>query len=639
MDFVKINNVAMLPSFLKELMDKVADGMIPYQWQALNDSIPDAAPSYCIRNLRAAAGEIKAEHGGCVFQDSDLAKWIEAASYTLAWKPDKKLEEDIDEAVRLMEKAQLPDGYLNTYYQLTDITKRFTNLRDHHELYCAGHLLEAACAYYEVTGKRRFLDVMERYVDLIDMTFGPEEGKLPGYPGHEEIELALIKLYSVTHNEKHLRLAKFFIDQRGQTDAFFDEEAKRRGSGVGWDRSVYSGNRYYQAYEPVRQQKRALGHAVRQLYLLSGMADVARETGDETLRKACTDMWKDVTRRQMYITGAVGQSAYGEAFTFDYDLPNDSVYGETCASIALFFFALRMLRLKPLGEYGDICDTVLYNGTISGMNDKGDRFFYVNPLECVPERSEKSQPHRHIRPNRQKWFGCACCPPNLARMIANLPACVFMHEKNTAYMNLFTSCTADIPLESGNAHLRCETRYPLDGRIVLRVEDSAPGFCLALRLPAWAKTYELTVNGKTTETVMDEGFLYLENLTAGDEIVYDLHMPVQAVSAHPRVTQDAGLVAVRRGPVIYCLEEADNGKNLSAIAISRQAAFACEERLGTVCVSASAKRTSEDGWDEYELYAADRAPVYEDVCARFIPYYLWNNRGEGEMRVWVRALD
>ncbi|MBR5751699.1 MAG: glycoside hydrolase family 127 protein [Clostridia bacterium] len=639
MDFVKIKNVHMKPSFLSDLMDKVADGMIPYQWQALNDLVPDAAPSYCMRNLRAAAGEIKAPHGGCVFQDSDLAKWIEAASYTLAWKPDPKLEEEIDEAVRLMEKAQLPDGYLNTYYQLTDITKRFTNLRDHHELYCAGHLLEAACAYYEVTGKRRFLDVMERYVDLIDRTFGPEDGKLPGYPGHEEIELALVKLYSITQNEKHLKLAKFFIDQRGQGEGYFNEEAVRRGESTAWDRSVYSGNRYYQAHMPVRQQNKALGHAVRQLYLLCGMADVARETQDEALLKVCREMWKDVTRRQMYITGAVGQSAYGEAFTFDYDLPNDSVYGETCASIALFFFALRMMKSKPLGEYGDICDTLLYNGTISGMNESGDRFFYVNPLECVPERSEKSQPHRHIRPSRQKWFGCACCPPNLARMIANLPACLFLHEGSTAYMNLFSSCEAEIPLEGGCVRLACETKYPWDGKIALRIKESFPGFRLALRLPRWVKTYELTVNGKTPETVMDEGFVYLEGLASGDEIVYDLHMPVQAVSAHPRVTQDAGLIAVRRGPVVYCLEEADNGKNLSALALSRQAEFRCEERMGAVCVSAPARRLSEDGWDEYELYASDRVPVYEDVTARFIPYYLWNNRGEGEMRVWVRALS
>ncbi len=643
MNTVSIKDVSIRPSFFRSLMDMVASRMIPFQWEALNDRVPDAAPSYCIRNLRAVIGEIEAPHGGCVFQDSDLAKWIEAASYTLVWSRNETLEANIDYTVSLMQKAQRPDGYLNTYYQLTDISKRFTNLRDNHELYCAGHLIEAAVAYYEATGKRAFLDVMLKYVDLIDQTFGLEEGKLKGYPGHEEIELALVKLYSVTGDKKHLALARYFIDQRGAQDSYFDEEAKRRGGEPGWGHSVYARNLYYQAGSPVRQQKAALGHAVRQLYLLSGMADVARETGDESLRDACVTMWKNITRRQMYITGAVGQSAFGEAFTFDYDLPSDLIYGETCASIALFFFAQRMLRLQPLGEYGDICDTVLYNGTISGVNIEGNRFFYVNPLESVPERSRKNQSFAHIKSERQPWFGCACCPPNLARMIAALPGSVCTSLQNTLYVNLYTSCRVDTQLNGSRVCFECDTRYPWDGEIRIKLDACFEGFVLALRLPGWVETYELTVNGANVVTTMDDGYLFIEGLKPGDEVRYNLHMPARTVRSHPRLRQTAGQLAVQRGPVVYCLEETDNGSLLSSVCISPAANFTLEETsikgMPLVCLSAPAKRQTESGWDEYELYASRHEPVYEDFTARFVPYFAWNNRGMGEMRVWLRAFE
>ncbi len=641
MQKVSSKDVNIRPSFLRTLMDRVADRMIPYQWETLNDLVPDAAPSYCIRNLKAAAGLIDAPHGGCVFQDSDLAKWIEAASYMLVWRDDPETEKHIDYAVELMEKAQTEDGYLNTYYQLTDITKRFTNLRDNHELYCAGHMLEAACAYYEATGKRKLLDIMSRYVDLIDATFGPEENKKHGYPGHEEIELALVKLYSITKDEKHLRLAKYFIDERGSAAQYFDREAEQRASSYAWERSVYAKNVYYQAGSPVREQFQAIGHAVRQVYLLIGVAEVARETGDETLRTVCDNMWKNITRRQMYITGAVGQTAFGEAFTFDFDLPNDTVYGETCASIAMFFLCQSMIRLRPLGEYGDVMDKMLYNGTISGMNLEGDRFFYVNPLECIPERSKKSQIIAHIKPERQKWFGCACCPPNLARMIANLPSSVFTAEKNTLYANLFTCCDVKTKLEGGSVSLSADTRYPLDGVMKFEIKESFDGFVLALRLPRWVRSYTLTVNGASPETVMDEGYLYINDLKKGDVILYDLQMPVSTVSANPRVSQDAGLVAVKRGPMVYCLEEKDNGDMLSNLSIDPENGFEAEfkqDKLGGIVeISCPAKRISLNGWDEYELYAQDRKPVCEDCMARFVPYYAWNNRGKGEMRVWVRT--
>lgn len=633
--------VVIRESFFKNLMTLAAERIIPYQWEALNDNVPGAAPSYCIRNFRAAAGEINAPFGGCVFQDSDLAKWIEAASLSLVWKKDEALEKHIDDAVDLIRRAQREDGYLDTYYILNGLDKRWTNLRDNHELYCAGHMIEAAVAYFRATGKRVFLDVIIRYVDHIASMFGSEEGKLRGYPGHEEIELALIKLYEVTKDEKHLALAKYFVDERGREPGYFNAEAEREGRRPGWENTVYAGNKYYQAGSPVRGQTKALGHAVRQGYLLTGMADVARETDDETLKKACDEMWKNITRRQMYITGAVGQSDFGEAFTFDYDLPNELVYGETCAAISMFFFAQRMMRLRPLGEYGDVMDRLLYNGTISGMNLEGNRFFYVNPLESWPERNKKNAQFRHVRSERQKWFGCACCPPNLARMISALNSSTVYARKNTAFLALFTSFDANVSLDGGEAAFSCETGYPWDGGVRIRVGKAFNGFTLALRLPAWVKSYRLTVNGEYAKTVMDDGFIYLSRDWAeGDEIAYDMDMPVMVMRAHPRARADIGKIALQRGPVVYCLEEADNGPNLAALSVRANADFISKfepETLGGVTViECGASRLTEAGWDEYELYADRHAPVEEAVRARFIPYYAWNNRGEGEMTVWVR---
>ncbi|MBR2824648.1 MAG: glycoside hydrolase family 127 protein, partial [Clostridia bacterium] len=323
---------------------------IPYQWSALNDLIPDAVPSRCVRNFRIAAGLESGTHEGFVFQDSDLYKWIEGAAYSLSWHPDPELEKKIDSAVSLIAAAQQPDGYLDTYYIIGGLENRWTNLRDHHELYCAGHLIEAAVAYFQITGKRALLEVALRLVNHIDSVIGPEEGKLHGYPGHPIIEMALMRLYDVTRDPAHLRLAKYLIDERGRTPLFFDLETRNYGHSTPW-KSAMAGYRYYQAHEPLREQRKAVGHAVRAVYLYSGMADVARETGDATLAEACRRLWENLTEHRMYVTGAIGSSEYGEGFTLDDDLPNSTIYGETCAAIGLVFFARRMLRLEARGEY------------------------------------------------------------------------------------------------------------------------------------------------------------------------------------------------------------------------------------------------------------------------------------------------
>ncbi|MBQ1256988.1 MAG: glycoside hydrolase family 127 protein, partial [Clostridia bacterium] len=418
------------------------------------------------------------------------------------------------------------------------------------------------------------------------------------------------------------------------------EEAKKAGRDPGWNRSVYDMSRYYQAHKPVREQKHAIGHSVRACYLYSAMADVARETNDSALADACDTLFKNITRRQMYITGAVGQSAFGEAFTFDYDLPNNLVYGETCAAISLMFFAHRMLRLFPNGVYGDVMDKLIYNGTISGMNLEGDRFFYVNPLESWPKRNEKNQQFLHVKSERQKWFGCACCPPNLARLISSLPSYLYHTAGNTAYFALYSASSVSLPLDGGEVRYTVETDYPWDGCVKIKIEKSFPGFTLALRLPGWVKTYDLNINGNYALTKMEDGYLYIQNeLHAGDEIVFNMHMPVMAMRAHPLACDNAGKIAVQRGPVVYCLEETDNGKNLAAITIPSKNEFAFEHRPdflgGVTVIEADAFRQTEAGWDEYELYS-DHPPKKEAFRAKFVPYYAWNNRGAGEMTVWVR---
>ncbi len=636
---VPVKNVQVHDSFFSNLMQVTVEKLLPYQWKALNDEIPDAAPSYCIRNFKIAAGLESGEHGGCVFQDSDLAKWLEAVAYSLIWRPDAALEKTADEAIALVEKAQRPDGYLDTYYILTGIENRWTNTKDNHELYCAGHMLEAAVAYYQATGKRKLLDVMIRCVEHIRSVIGPEEGKKHTYPGHEVLEMALCKLYEVTGDETHLNLARYFIDERGAEPSYFVAEGERNGRPVRPESPFNL--RYYQADRPVREQEGAEGHAVRAGYLYSGMADVARLTGDEALYEACRRIWYDITRRQMYITGAVGQSAAGESFSFDYDLPNGLIYGETCAAISLAFFAQRMLRLSPRGEYADVLERVLYNGTISGMSLDGTKFFYVNPLEVDPARCEQNHQFRHVKPERQKWFGCACCPPNLGRLMASLPGYLYHTNENTVYVNLYTTNEMTAALADGDVSLAMTTSYPWDGTIRLTVNAAPENIALALRKPGWCRGFTVSVNGRAADYEQRDGYLYLtRGWTAGDCVELTLDMPVMTVRANPRVAEDIGKLAVQRGPVVYCLEEPDNGKNLQRVYISAEAAFACRYEPdtlgGIVSVETDGCELSFDGWDDDALYSEEKQPAFTPRRLRFIPYYTWANRGPAEMTVWVR---
>ncbi|MCL2500042.1 MAG: glycoside hydrolase family 127 protein [Defluviitaleaceae bacterium] len=614
-------------TFWHGFMEKARTQVIPYQWKALNDLIPDAEPSRALRNFKIAAGLEQGEFYGFVFQDSDVAKWLEAVAYSLINHPDAELEKTADETIDLIVSAQQPDGYLNTFFIIKGLDKRFKNLRDDHELYCLGHFLEAAAAYKKATGKGKLLNAMVKYVDLVDSLFGTEEGKQRGYPGHQEIELALVKLYGETGDEKHLRLAKYFIDERGSQPFYFNGE---HPGGT-------TNHRYHQSHAPVREQTSATGHSVRALYMYAGMADVARETGDKTLYDACRTLWEDVTRRQMYVTGGVGQTHHGEAFTYGYDLPNDTAYAETCASIALVFFAQRMFNIDPRGEYADVMERALYNGTISGMSADGEAFFYVNPLEAVPESCEKDWGRKQVKIQRQKWFGCSCCPPNLARMLTSLGNYAYSKRGDTLYVNIYAGGTVDADLTSGPLGLDIDTDYPHEGSVRIKIRQADKKAVLALRLPGWCDGFSLKRNGKTFHGDEADGYIFISDLSAGDHIEWEMDMPVTVIQANKKVRENTGKVAVMRGPVVYCLEETDNGKNLNHLSLPFNARFTANfDRSffgGAVRLQSDGRRLSAEDTDA--LYKKAIPVSYEDATLHWVPYYLWANRGAGEMACWV----
>lgn len=467
---VNLKNVKVTDDFWRAQQELVRTEVLPYQWDALNDRIPDAAPSYCMHNFRAAARmqREKKERGaayvppaytfrdfealpddpahpdpdkfyGFVFQDTDFSKWIEAVAYSLTQHPDAELEKTADEAIDLVCSAQLENGYLDTYYILNGMDRAFTNLKDHHELYCFGHLTEGAVAYWQATGKEKLLRAACRFADYIAERFGPAPGQCKGYPGHEIAEMALARLYEATGEEKYLALSKFFIDERGKQPFYYDEEARRRDALDGkphkpnTDPDRYA---YQQAHLPVREQAEAVGHAVRAAYLYSGMADVARLTKDEPLYAACERLWESITKEKMYITGGMGGTVHGEAFSYPFDLPNDSAYSETCAAIGLVFFARRMLEIAPKAEYADVMERALYNTVLSGMALDGKSFFYVNPLSVYPEACRRDSRLFHVKPIRQKWFGCACCPPNIARTVMSAAAYACTENADTLWVHL-----------------------------------------------------------------------------------------------------------------------------------------------------------------------------------------------------------
>lgn len=636
--------------FWNDYSELVRQTVIPYQWEALNDRIEGAEPSYAIQNFRIAAGLAEGEFGGMVFQDSDLAKWLEAVGHSLRHHPDPELEKLADEAIDLIGQAQHENGYLNTYFSIKEPGKEWTNLHDAHELYCAGHMIEAAVAYYQGTGKRKLLDIVCRFADLIDSLFGTEPGKIRGYCGHQEIELALVKLYEVTGEERYLNLSRYFIDERGSKPSYFIEEWERRGRTSHWVQGTTPppNLEYNQSHLPVREQSVAVGHSVRAVYMYSAMADLARLTGDVTLREACERLWSNTTGKQMYITGGIGSTHHGEAFSFDYDLPNDTVYAETCASIGLIFWARRMLRLEAKSEYADVMERALYNNVLGSMSKDGKHFFYVNPLEVWPEASAKNPGKHHVKPVRQKWFGCSCCPPNVARLLSSLGDYVYdvSEDAKTAYVHLFIGSEASFELGGRKVTLRQRSELPWNGRVEFTVSlpegtESAP-FELALRVPNWYQNGRpvMKVNGEIQNYAVENGYAKLErDWAAGDTLEWLLPLETQLIAANPQIRANAGKAAIQRGPLVYCIEEADNGAPLASLSLAAEPKlaehFASDVLGGCVVVEGDGLAEDQSDWQEGLAY---RPLGKETRPTRFkaIPYYLWGNRQPGEMSVWLR---
>ncbi len=642
---VPLHRINIQDTFWTPYLQRIREVVLPYQWDVINDRVPDVEPSRAMRNFRIAAGSETGEFYGYVFQDTDIAKWLETVSYSLTLHPDPELEQLADDVIDVIANAQQPDGYLNTYFTIQAPDQRWTNLREAHELYTTGHFIEAAVAYYQATGKRKLLEVLCRFVDLIEAAFGPEPNKLHGYPGHQEIELALIKLYDVTGERRYLQLSKYFLDERGKEPCYFDLEAEQRGDIVIFPEFRQFDRKYAQAHMPVREQTTAEGHAVRAVYMYSAMADVARETGDADLLEACRRLWQNMTTRRMYITGGIGSTSIGEAFTFDYDLPNDTMYTETCASVGLVMFAQRMLLLEQDRRYTDVMERALYNNLLSGMSLDGTRYFYVNPLEVWPEASEKSPIKKHVKPERQKWYACACCPPNLARLLMSLGQYIYTITSCTIYTHLYISSETQLDIDGTPVTLRQTTKYPWEGTVSLSLAMEQPALItMALRIPGWCREARLTLNGESVELndrCVQQGYAKLTRLwNDGDCIELTFSMPIEIMQANPQVRANIGKVAIMRGPIVFCLEEEENGSNLPTIALSQNAKLTASYDAnllgGTVIITGEAFHIDESAWDDSLYRPVDTKLTPVTITA--IPYGLWGNRTPGEMLLWLRQI-
>jgi len=632
--------------FLGQYQQLVRDVVIPYQWDALNDRIPEADPSHAIDNFRIAAGLQEGEFYGMVFQDSDVAKWLEAVAWSLCQKADPELEKTADEVIELIAAAQCDDGYLNTWFTVKAPGERWTNLAECHELYTAGHMIEAAVAWFQATGKRNLLDVACRLADHIDSVFGPGEGQLQGYDGHPEIELALMRLFDVTQEARYRDLVNYFVEERGAQPHFYDIEFEKRGGTWHWPNHgtawMVKDKPYSQAHLPLSEQQTAIGHAVRFVYLMTGVAHLARLSNDESKRQDCLRLWQNMAQRQLYITGGIGSQSRGEAFSSDYDLPNDTVYAESCASIGLMMFARRMLEMEGDSQYADVMERALYNTVLGGMALDGKHFFYVNPLEVQPNSLKLNHIYDHVQPVRQRWFGCACCPPNIARVLTSLGHYIYTPREDALFINLYVGNSVDIPVGNDTLRLRISGNYPWQEEVSIHIDSPQPvQHTLALRLPDWCPDAKVSLNGEAAAGEVKKGYLHLNRAwREGDTLTLTLPMPVRRVYSNPLVRHLAGRVAVQRGPLVYCLEQADNGENLHNVWLPKESTFTCFEGKGIfahkILIQADGYKHASVQPEQQPLWHYDVSPATQQPqTLTFIPWFSWANRGEGEMRIWI----
>ncbi|PPG33199.1 glycoside hydrolase family 127 protein [Pseudoclavibacter sp. RFBB5] len=620
-----LRQVRILDEFWSPRIRQVREVMLPHMLEQFRS----------VGHLEALGGEWSRDGSPHPFWDSDIGKWIEAASNLLVVTDDPVLAAEVEALVDLLETAQQPDGYLNSYFTTVAPERRFTDLRDSHELYCAGHLIEGAVAYAQATGRERMLGILIRYVDLIEQTFGLGEGQLRGYDGHQEIELALVKLWRHTGQERFLDLARYFVEERGTSPKYFDQEVAERGGpghfGIGFPGTrgeLETEHEYFQSHLPIRQQTKVVGHAVRAMYSLSAVADLALADGDTSLGAINGKLWQNLTSRRMYVTGGLGSSAHNEGFTSDFDLPNLTSYAETCAAIGLVFWAERTARLDPDSTYFDVAERALYNAVLAGASSDGTAFFYDNPLASNGERS------------RSSWFGVACCPPNLARLLTSLGGYSYSlsdgsgaggedgdahvgAEPFTVTVNFFIGSSLRFETAGVSVELRQRSDLPWEGRASLEVcleGARSVGLELRIRIPDWAEHVQMTVGGSPVPFELRRGYAVIRReFLDGELLEIDLPFAVRRERADPRVVDAVGKVAVVRGPLVYAAEGVDNAHPLDEVPLPSACSFSAETDAGHP--SGPLTRLIAD--------------VDQATRLTLVPYFSWGNRDQGEMRVWL----
>lgn len=660
LQLISLKNITIEDEFWSKYTKLVTKEIIPYQWDALNNRVEDADPSYSIENFKVAAGLSKGTFHGYTFQDSDLAKWLEAVAYSLSYEENEELEKIADEVIDLVEKAQEEDGYLNTHFSILYPDKKFTHLREGHELYTAGHFMEAAIAYYKATGKDKFLKIMGKKADLICEVFHTPKYE-NAVPGHEEIELALVKMYEVTGKESYLNMAKDFVERRGREPNYLVHEHEQEGYIDDFNDAREFFPEYSQCHLPVREQKTAQGHAVRATYLYSAMVDLAYEYQDQSLVDACEELYNNIVKKRMYITGAIGSSGINERFTTDYDLPNNINYGESCASIGLAMFTRRMAQITGNAKYVETMERALINTVLAGIAMDGKSFFYVNPLEVWPDNCLENTSMYHVKPVRQKWFGVACCPPNITRTLASLGEYACFTEENSLWINLFIGGKINTEFNSVPIAFEISTKFPFDSNIKIKAKaKERVNGKLYIRIPEYAENPLLTMEDKKvklntnkseeSKTIfenqdikisIDKGYAVIEGRWQEQIINLDFDMPAHFVYSNPQVRENVGKTAIVKGPLVFCLEEVDNGKNLSNLFIDNNKPLIEEYRKdilgGVLTIKAQGMKIREKDWQGDLLYSNEQVSL-EETELTLVPYCNWGNRETGEMSVWMKLL-
>lgn len=633
-----LRNIRITDPLFGKYLDVVADKLLPYQWEVLNDRVPGTEKSYCIANFKIAAGELTGHHHGMVFGDTDAYKWLETVAYCLASGKAQALEQTADELIDLMGRAMTADGYLNTYYTIEKPDCRWTNLTEGHEFYSAGHMIEAVVAYFQATGKPKALELGCRFADLICDTFG--EGKHPGYPGHQEIELALMKLYRVTGTRRYAEMARYLLKIRGQSPNYLLRELERTGNRRIFPEFADYEAKYAQSHLPPVEQSTAEGHAVRAVYMFSAMADVAREFGDADMENACGRLWNNIVNKRMYLTGGIGSSGHLERFTADYDLPNDRMYCESCASIGLMMFGQRMAALTGDAGYYDVVERALCNTVLGGVALEGDRYFYVNPLEVWPDNCLPSTSMAHVKPVRQTWFATACCPANISRTLASLGQYVFAQDEDAVYVNQFISSELDTRLGNNGLHLSMSADVMNSGKVTMSVDHTGTGaVALKVRIPEYYENARFLVDGAEIVPEIVKGYARIEFHPGRQELQMVGTVTPRWVAANRAVRADAGRMALEYGPFVYCLEQEDNGEELANLYVEPGTpvdTIPAREGLPQVVPSLRFHGQFLDSGVGQSLYGSpDFRFLDRELTA--IPYSFWCNRNPGEMLVWLKA--